>query len=358
MNKSEIINIFNSIPLADTHEHLLEEKDRLKNPAYKGYNDIGLLFRQYVESDLIVSGMSERQADLIKDETIPADSKWKIIRQFWPLIRHTGYGMMVRETIRVLYDENDISDSNWKKINDKIAAQVKPGFYDHILKDICNIDHCQVNALDAPLYRKSERADFLMDLCVSRLCSDFDVILVQDILQRPPEKLDDCIEAIDRSFLDFGPKSIAVKNQSAYRRKIDYNVRELNDVKQCFNHCREKDWQVNRTERKALEDFLVYHTIKKATESGLPYKMHTGYHSGHGTMPLHNLRHNAGDMSNLCRLHPESSFVFMHINYPHQDELIALAKHYPNAYVDMCWSWMISPLAAVRFLKEFLTAVP
>ena len=48
----------------------------------------------------------------------------------------------------------------------------------------------------------------------------------------------------------------------------------------------------------------------------------------------------------------------MHIGYPYQDEYIALAKHYRNAYVDMCWAWIINPGAAVRFLKEFLVAAP
>jgi predicted TIM-barrel fold metal-dependent hydrolase len=63
-------------------------------------------------------------------------------------------------------------------------------------------------------------------------------------------------------------------------------------------------------------------------------------------------------MCDLCREHPEARFVFMHITYPYQDESIAVAKHYPNAYIDMCWSWMFSPVAAVRFLREFLLAVP
>jgi hypothetical protein len=48
----------------------------------------------------------------------------------------------------------------------------------------------------------------------------------------------------------------------------------------------------------------------------------------------------------------------MHITFPYQNELIALAKHYPNAWVDMCWSWMIDQLAAADFLKEFLVSVP
>ena len=38
--------------------------------------------------------------------------------------------------------------------------------------------------------------------------------------------------------------------------------------------------------------------------------------------------------------------------------MIALAKHYRNAYIDLCWSWIINPAASVRFLKEMLMAAP
>ena len=48
----------------------------------------------------------------------------------------------------------------------------------------------------------------------------------------------------------------------------------------------------------------------------------------------------------------------MHIDYPYQDEAIALAKHYSNVWIDMCWAWIINPAAGVRFLKEFIMAAP
>ena len=56
--------------------------------------------------------------------------------------------------------------------------------------------------------------------------------------------------------------------------------------------------------------------------------------------------------------HPDAEFVIMHIAYPYQDEAIALAKHYPNVAVDLCWAWIVNPRASVRFVKEFLLAAP
>jgi hypothetical protein len=48
----------------------------------------------------------------------------------------------------------------------------------------------------------------------------------------------------------------------------------------------------------------------------------------------------------------------MHICYPYYEELIAVAKHWTNAFVDMCWSWIINPIAAKDFLKKYLMTAP
>ncbi len=354
--KNEISSIIDSIPIADTHEHLVDEKDRLDNLVNR---DISLLFSQYVDSDLLVSGMPLKDLQLILDDTQPADRKWALIKPWWSKIRNTGYGLMILESIKILYGEDDLNDSNWLRIQNQISSAIKPGYYKTILQDLCNIDHCQINALDKTLFRETvDNNLFFMDLCISKLCSDFDLAAIENLLQRNLKSLDDCIEAIDIAFKMYGNRSVAVKNQSAYRRGLDYKRWSKDEVKTSFNLCKKKNWKVTRSDLKPVEDFLFHHSVDKAEEYGLAYKLHTGYHSGHGTMPLHNLRHNAGDLSNLCREHPKTNFVFMHIIYPYQDEAIALAKHYPNAYIDMCWAWMVNPIAAVRFLKEFLLAVP
>ena len=75
-------------------------------------------------------------------------------------------------------------------------------------------------------------------------------------------------------------------------------------------------------------------------------------------MPLHRLRYNGGDICDLLKLHRDTPYVFMHMNYPYENELVAICKHYTNAYADMCWAWIINPAASVRFLKEFLMAAP
>jgi uncharacterized protein len=39
-------------------------------------------------------------------------------------------------------------------------------------------------------------------------------------------------------------------------------------------------------------------------------------------------------------------------------ELVSIAKHYPNVWVDLCWAWSIDPYSSTDFVRRFLHAVP
>ncbi|HEX5322597.1 MAG TPA: amidohydrolase family protein, partial [Capsulimonadaceae bacterium] len=91
-------------------------------------------------------------------------------------------------------------------------------------------------------------------------------------------------------------------------------------------------------------------------EHNLPFKIHTGYYAGHGRMPTERIP--AGHLCGLLARYPKTRFVLMHIAYPYGDEMVALAKHYPNVYVDMCWAWSIDPYTACDFVRRMIHATP
>lgn len=93
-----------------------------------------------------------------------------------------------------------------------------------------------------------------------------------------------------------------------------------------------------------------------AAKHNLPFKLHTGYYAGHSRMPVSRIA--AGQLCPLLARYPETRWVLMHIAYPYDDEIVALAKHYPNVWVDFCWAWSINPLASMNFLRRYLHAAP
>src|SRR6185503_963468 len=109
-------------------------------------------------------------------------------------------------------------------------------------------------------------------------------------------------------------------------------------------------------ERLCLGDWCTARGVELAIEYNLPFKIHTGYYAGHSHMPIERIR--PGHLCALLKCYPQARFVLMHIAYPYNDELIALAKHYPNVYVDMCWAWSINPFVACDFVRRMIHAVP
>lgn len=359
MINNHVADIVNRIPLVDTHEHLNEESEQLKEGDGWQLKDIGMLFFNYLDSELAVAGMPDADLQkLFKQETDPAE-KWKLVKPWWKLVKYNGYGRMLRESIKILYGEEDITDNNWKSINEKIKALAKPGYFRKIINEISNIDHCQVNNLEEIEYRDTEMPDLLLqDLGTVGITSGFDPKVVAGAIGHKPAGLDDFIEAIDRVFAEWGPKTIAVKNQAAYGRSLDYDTHTRKDIESLIKKGIENNWDLSIEDRKPIGDYLFLYSLEAAKIHNLPVKLHTGYLAGHNHMHLDWLRRHGGDMARLCREHPDNNFVFMHITYPFQGEAIAVAKHYPNAYIDMCWAWILNPAAAVRFLKDFIMAAP
>lgn len=359
----EISRLVESTPFVDTHEHLWDESARISaleegELSSQPATDIGLLFSHYADSDLIVAGMSGTDREKLTSHKIDPKEKWHIIEPFYQRCRHTGYMMNVRDSVRILYGEDEITERNSISISEKMTRMIKPGFYEEILKKKSNLKYCQVNALDTPVFRDTENPGLLMqDLSTLKLVSA-EVETVGRLANREVGSLKDWHEVIDWCFATYGPRAIATKNQGAYGRPLLYEEVPEADAAPLFDkHLLDKT-MMTREERYALEDHLFHYCVDKATEYKLPVKMHTGYYAGHGGMPLTRVRANAGDLCPLFRAHPDARFDLFHIDYPYQDEMIAIAKHYPKVYIDMCWAWIINPAACVRFVKEFVVAAP
>ncbi len=360
----DILHLVESTPFVDTHEHLWEEKHRVDALA-KGRDsgmwppDIAMLLGHYVDSDLIVAGLPPNDMEKVKGYDLSPKEKWALIAPFYKKTRNTGYLRCLRESVRRLYGERDITADNVEKISGLIRDGVHPGFYETILCDVAHIEYCQVNSLETPvLMETADPALLAQDMSFVSFCGPGNKGKLGRAAGIEPDTLDHWHDIIDWHFEKYGPRAIALKNQMAYGRRLDFEQVSAKDAAPLFaSHVKDDD-KLTPAEEKALQDHLFHYCMGKAEEYNLVVKLHTGYYAGQASMPMHRLAANAGDVCELLKAHPKVRFDFFHIGYPCQDEFIAVAKQWPNAYLDMCWAWIINPAASVRFLKEFLMAAP
>lgn len=348
----------NGTPLIDTHEHLIEEKGRFTaHPRVRG-DDWSLLLSHYLNSDLITAGMTQADHDRFFSPDVDPADKFRLIEPFWPAVKDTGYGQAVRIACRRLYGVEDIRPDTIKQIQAGYERTRRPGFYEHILCKLSNIESCQVNSLEGPPFMESAHPALLMqDISIVGMFAGPSIDAYAGPAGIKVETLADWHRVIDWWFAKYAKYAVAVKSQNAYSRDIDHERITTDKVEEIFTR-RLKNEPVSGEHTKALQDHLFCYAVDKATEHNLPVKLHTGYYAGQNSMPLSRLIHNAGSACDLCRNAPRARFVFMHICYPYYEELIAVAKQWANAYVDMCWSWIINPVAAKDFLKKYLVTAP
>ncbi len=358
--RAAIAEKVNATPLIDTHEHLIEEKGRFGGNAHPRVrsDDWSLLLSHYLDSDLITAGMTQREhGRFFSPEVQPAD-KFKLIEPYWAAVKDTGYGQAVRIACRGLYEVDDIRRETIKRIQEGYERVRSPGFYEHILRKLAGIESCHVNSLEGPPFMETAQPRLLMqDISIVGMFAGPNIGAYAGPAGIKVEGLADWHRVIDWWFEKYGRYAVAVKSQNAYSRDIDYARVGPERVDEVFKR-RLSNERLSGEESKALQDHLFWYAVDKATEHGLPVKLHTGYYAGQNSMPLGRLLHNAGSACELCRNAPRARFVFMHICYPYYEELIAVAKQWANAYVDMCWSWIINPVAAKDFLKKYLVTAP
>jgi len=343
--------------LVDTHEHLIEEEQRLEarlDPGLFPCDDWAFVFFHYLIDDLASAGMPEDARQRFLDPESTTEQKYLAIAPWWERVKHTGYGQAVRIALQGLYGEDDLTAESAPRIAEKYREWVRPGFYREILQGKCNLDHCQVNSLQE-IFLESSQPDLLrQDLSILQLSTDVDREFIE---KEGAKNLDDWLGVIAQYFTKYAHRAVAVKSQCAYNRRLDFSAPDQSAAEGVFTRLASGK-ELSPEELKPMEDFLFDVCVRKATEAGLPVKLHTGTYAGHGYMPMDRVRHNASDLCPLLQRHPDARFVLMHIGFPYWHEMIALAKHYPNAYVDMCWAWILSPGACVQFLKEYLLAAP
>jgi len=343
----------------DTHEHLIEESERLVGSMHPRVrcDDWAVLFSHYLNSDMAVAGMPRKELDEFLSPKVDPVDKWKLLEPYWPAVKNTGYGQAVRLTISQLYGVDELSGATVSKVQEGYKKVRQRGFYKRILQDMAKIESCQVNCLSAPFKESAMPTLLMQDLSIVGMFSGGG----QEEFSKPTgikvESLADWHKVIDWWFEKYGRYAVAAKSQNAYSRDIDYEQVPVERAETIFKKRVEKQ-PLTSQERKDIEDHLFWYAVGKADEYNLPVKLHTGYYAGQNSMPLRRLRDNPASATELCGKARKTRFVFMHICYPYYEEMIAIAKQWSNAYIDMCWSWIINPVAAKDFLKKFIVTAP
>lgn len=352
---TELTHHIQSIQLVDTHEHMRRENDWVEN----GPDILQDLFGNYVPADLHTAGASAEAMQNLMDPNKDIKARFRGIQDAWQATQFTGYGEAVSLIAKHIYGIDELTGNALEQANDKVMTIRKPGKRFHILHDIAKLDHIQTDDFSWQCAPDTSGPDFfLYDLSWANFCNgQVNAETIHSETGIEVKDLASLKNGIDAIFAKHAPCAIAVKSQHAYNRTLKWIERSDEDAANALNTVLTKPAdQINESTRLCLGDWCWARGVELTIEHNLPFKIHTGYYAGNNRMPVSRIP--AGNMCALFSRYLNAKFVLMHIAYPYNDELVALAKHYRNIWIDFCWAWSIDPYSSRDFLRRCIHAVP
>jgi uncharacterized protein len=362
---SEIRDAIWATPWLDTHEHLVEERDRLGDGDFC-FNDATsdtvacvpagwtALIAQYAVDDLISAGMPERLFGAAAQ--MAPTAAWDALAPYLEAVRATGYLQAVDLTTEALFGLRLARDS-CERIDDGLRRLRTPGYYRRVLGEVANVERCQVHNIDADHdpFRLSDQPDLLdQDISLYPMVTGRHDRL-EELAGIEVRDFHDYLAVIDWCFDRYAPAAVAAKCLWAYYRPIGLGE-PASVTTSAFSRVRGGNADLH--EHRLVQDACFRHCVRQATERGLAVKLHTGYLAGNRNPQLAGVFDHMADLARLAIELPDTQFVLMHMGWPGQEAAIALAKHLPNVVIDLCWSWIASPLSTRDFVCRFLTTAP
>lgn len=348
-----------AVRLIDTHEHLMSEKDALASPA-----DYSCLFTNYQLSDLISSGVApDKIYNTFKGKDASLDEKWEVIKDHWDDIRATADGRSVLIAAKDLYGIDDLNEKTYKDLSKRIAEAHKEGYYENILRNRSKIDACLImeyNTMNPRDVEHEGNCNFRRFFVYDKYCSFFCFNKMTSKLSVYGKKfttLQEYESLIDSVFEQDVKKGIqGAKFGVAYYRTLKFDDVSRETASAVFEKMKTNPGQTfSFEEAKPLQDFVFFKLLSLCDKYKLPVQIHTGLQTGNGN-DITNA--NPTGLVKAIFKYPNLKFCLLHASYPYGGELATMAKNFPNVYIDMAWSALISPSYTVRNLKEYIETVP
>lgn len=357
---ASLLDEISKMPVIDTHEHLPWQEGKW---CGDGNDFLCEYLTHYLRSDIISSGLKQEEFNKAMDKGRSLSERWSIVEPYWEVSRYTGYGRALDISVKGIYGVDGIRRETIEELNKAFSESKKPGHFNRVLRELCGI---KTSLLDVDAYRAEGKSPFFKPVWQPRryiMPSKAEAAELSEFIRQnhgiTVKSLDDWMDALEAE-IDYILDTHGVrvlKSAIAYARTLRFEKTPYRDAKAMFDGAFER-WGGNGEDGifpRELQDFMMHYTLKLAGERNLTFQFHTGLLEGNGNVLSNS---DPALLTNLFLEYPDVDFDLFHMGYPYQGTACAITKMFPNVFVDMCWSHIISPSACVAALDDFLDAIP
>ncbi len=331
---------FERTELIDAHEHLPPERVRVAMPV-----DIFTLFSQYTPSDLFSAGMTPQQYAELHNAEVPLHRRWQVFEPFFRQIRFGSYARPALIAAKEFYGCDDISADTYRVISERMVAGNTPGIYHRILRQKCGI---------RLVLTQSKCTKFDTELLVPLMSGHrfFGGIRSRHVLEAVEAKfqfqarsLDDFLALVRKAILQWKSEGIVGLKMPSQR----YGEPHRGLAEEAFSRMRAGATEL--PQHNPLKDFIGEEIIKTARDENLVMAVHAGMWGDFRELdPRH--------LIPILQRHPDVRFDLYHGGMPYVRYVGVMGKNFPNVWLNLCWSHVISPVMTCSFLDEWMDLVP
>ena len=344
---SEIRDFVFGEPLFSTHDH---QSGFNQKWTEKCFDD----FLGYASADLATAGVPFDPEDRQR------------IFQVWPFVRTTGYGQAVELAVRTLFNL-DYNASQADAITEAMQAFIRDKSPEAIYEELYECANVKWVVNDCPGGNITPTAYFVGDNFPSffKYTLRYGRSQILTITEKSQiEELEKtmnwsihCLADLDRLMNEHTERAkatgnlIALKIALAYARPLDFADTAFSDADRVLTTILKGE----EVEANPLHDYLAHRILERAETFDVPVQIHTGYLEGN----WNDIRW--GDPTPLVSVfqkYRKVKFDLFHASWPYSEFIGAVAKEFPNVWIDLCWAWAMNPVQMERILDEWLSCVP
>ncbi len=341
-------------PILDVHEHHMPETllDRdvgllkLLQQSYPGWTQ---------ERPYPLEGQERGEDHGFSDET-----QWEDLAGY---LEGSGSNAFIRTLIHGLkdlynLDKPEITQENWQELDKRIKARHKDPDWQWEVLTRSNIDTIITDCYADPLLdaKKNLGPKYLSVLRINALAygwhpdsCEHNGTNAHEFASRFGIQLnsfDDYLNFLEHLLDTLKDRhQVALKDAIAYDRGLQYDPPDEQLARECWG-----DPQPNSERKKAFGDFIVDHISRLAGEKDIPVQMHLGTANIRGSHPL--------NVAHLIERHPKTRYLLMHFAYPWSRDLLGMAFVYRNIWLDLTWSFLLSPSHFKLAFHEAIEVLP
>jgi len=283
------------------------------------------------------------------DTSVELEERWCHFRPYLPLIQDTGYARAPLAALNALYGVNEVKDSNYREISDRLQADNKPGLYQRILNDRCNIEK---------VINQGEWGGGTGDGCVSVEWSPSVMhgVAAEEMGKRIRQHADGLKGQAPtlESWTHELCSDVQARGSVGLKITANIPVDPIDDDKARRLFDGFLTGKGDTFDAEALGLWAVHRAINLAPRYGLVVAVHCGL-CWCGGMDIREL-----DPANIIPLilgNPDTIFDLYHAGIPWTRKIAVIGNQHANVILNLCWTHQISPYMTEQLVNELIDLV-